>query len=146
MKADLLRSLGDYEGALVILAQLTQLDPNDSTIVLRQVELLERQERLPEALTLIESAIDNSSDPGELYIQAGELHYKLKQYDWALAKYQVALIVQPENGYAYRGIGMTQRKIGNNLAATEAFNHYLRIVPDAPDRGNIKGWLSKYKR
>ena len=67
------------------------------------------------------------------------------QYKRALANYNAALAAQPENDGAYRGIGYSERQLGNTGAAIVAFHHYLRLAPDAPERADLEAWIAKWQ-
>ena len=105
---------------------------------------MEEQGKLSEALVLYSQAIVVSAEPSSLYLHAGKLRYNLKQYSRALANFQEALERKPDNGPAYRGIGLVQRQLRNFPAARAAFKQYLRLMPAAPDRAEIVAWMRRH--
>ncbi len=82
--------------------------------------------------------------PEPLYQAAGMLRYRLGEYRRSLANFKAALAAQPENGPAYLGIGLAQRKLGNDAAAIVAFKNYLRLVPNAPEAAELTDWMRKH--
>jgi predicted Zn-dependent protease len=46
---------------------------------------------------------------------------------------------------AFRSLGLVQKQRGDARAAAEAFDRYLALVPDAPDAGLLRSYLSELK-
>jgi len=72
------------------------------------------------------------------------MRYKLRHYRRALANYQLAADLKADNGSAFYGIGLAQRKLGNYAAAKQAFKEFLRLSPNAPERAELEAWIRKW--
>jgi tetratricopeptide (TPR) repeat protein len=143
LQARLLNKKGDTATAQAVLERARSLQPKNTALVLREVTLLAEQGRPEEALSRIRSAIGDGADPLPLYVAAGRLRYSLGDYARARANYNAAVNTAPENGPAFYGLALCERKLGNRLAAVTAFQTYLRLEPNAPERPEIEAWLAK---
>ncbi len=59
----------------------------------------------------------------------------------ALADFRAAAAANSATSAAYQGIGLVQRKLGNDSAAITAFATYLRLAPHAPDHAELRAWM-----
>ena len=83
-------------------------------------------------------------DP-EAYFLVGE-SYRLENplgpdFSLSQAEYRKALEQDPGYAQAHKELGMTLRQQGQDAAARESFEQYLRLAPDAPDAGIVRGYL-----
>ena len=62
-------------------------------------------------------------------------------FDKAFENYQLAVAMNWRLAEAHREIGMAHRMLGNTEQARDAFERYLRVAPDAPDAGIVRGYL-----
>jgi predicted Zn-dependent protease len=63
--------------------------------------------------------------------------------DAALASYRRAVELDPGTAEAWRGMGLLLERRGERGAAREALERYLRLAPDAPDRGHIRAMIDR---
>jgi len=80
---------------------------------------------------------------GDLLFSRGELYRARgnpRDLVSAIGFYRDALIQDPTNADAYRGIGLAQLR-SRDPAGTEALKKYLEMKPDAPDRAMISTLL-----
>ena len=143
-RAALLRQLGDSAGAEADLERARALEPGNIGLALRQVALLKDQKRLGEALAIYRAILTSAPDPAPLYLDAGQMRYAMRNYRRALANYAIAAELKPDDGAAYYGIGLAQRKLGDFRAAKQAFKTYLQLTPSAPERAELEAWIAKW--
>jgi tetratricopeptide (TPR) repeat protein len=113
-------------------------------LALRQVALLKQQGRLEEALAIYRAILPTVDDPAAIYLDAGQMRYKLRHYRRALANYQLAAELAPDSAPAQYGIGLALRKLGDYQAAKAAFKSYVRLAPSAPERAELEAWINKW--
>ena len=85
--------------------------------------------------------------PDDPYSHAllGTVYFEEKKDNFtrkALEQFQRAVALDSECADAYRGIGLIAYKQGNCGDARTAFQRYLSISPDAPDRQYIEYYLT----
>jgi len=75
------------------------------------------------------SAIEPSVDA---YNEIGFAKYKLLKNDESIAAYKNALLINPANGTAYKGIGDVYRKNYTPAKTTEAIENYTKAIKNNP--------------
>jgi tetratricopeptide (TPR) repeat protein len=143
-RAALLRQLGDSAGAEADLERARALEPGNLDLALQQVALLKQQNRLSDALAIYRAILPSAADPAPLYLDAGEMRYSMRNYRRALANYTIAAELRPDDGAAFYGIGLAQRKLGDFGAAKQAFKTYIRLNPAAAERAELEAWIAKW--
>ena len=63
--------------------------------------------------------------------------------DGALAAYRQALKLDPEFSDVYKRLGILYMEQKRNDRAARSFKIYLQLKPQAPDRKEVEGWISK---
>jgi tetratricopeptide (TPR) repeat protein len=120
------------------------LAPDNLDLALSQVALLKQQGRLEEALAIYRAILPHVADPSTIYLDAGQMRYKLHHYRRALANYQLAAEQSPDSAPAQYGLGLALRKLGDYQAAKAAFKRYLHLAPSAPERAELEAWIDKW--
>lgn len=91
-----------------------------------------------EALKYLSKAMElNSKDP-DAKADAAYANYLLKNYSGAIGLYQAALVYDPANPVLYKRLGIAYKDAGNQAAAIQAFQKYIEMEPDAPDRAEFQ--------
>src|SRR6185295_13455589 len=84
-----------------------------------------------------------TSAPG--YLLLGELERRMgegtDQQERAEAAYRRAIEVAPDSAPAYRALGLLCRGQHRGPEAQRAFQRYLELAPDAPDRPIIASYV-----
>ena len=101
------------------------------TVLLEARKLEEARELLGRAMQLAPQA----AEPVHLL---GQANYLLKNYDGAVALLQRATKIDSGNPFIYKRLGQAYRAVGRPQDAASAFQRYLDLAPDAPDREEIK--------
>ena len=98
-----------------------------------------------ESLALFTRKIESGNDALLALCYRGEV-YRLRSQsgDAELAKADYLSAAQDPQApaVAWRGRGMLARQLGQKAEATEAFERYLELSPDAPDESLIQSYLS----
>jgi tetratricopeptide (TPR) repeat protein len=143
-RAALLRQLGDVGAANDDLERARALQPGNLDLALLQVQVLKEQGKYEEALAIYRAILPAVAQPAAIYLDAGQMRYKLRQYRRALANYRLAAQLEPASGVAHYGVGLALRKLGSYSAAKQSFKEYLRLSPNAPERAELEAWSRKW--
>ena len=72
---------------------------------------------------------------------AGYANYLLENYYGAIALYRAALKIDEADPLVYKRLGLAYQALGDGTNASKAFQKYLEVAPDAPDRKEIERFL-----
>ncbi len=121
---------GDYEGALELYQQATAVAPADADSWFEQGRLQSRLNQIEEADQSIVQAIAHNPDRDDYYAALGYLNSIRGDSARARAAYQMALDRNPENGFAWYNLAVTDYNAGQFRSATDSFHNagqfYLR--------------------
>lgn len=146
----------DYEGALALIAQ----EPTPSIPLLyQQGKALKGLGRNQEALTAFENIIKQDSLQTRAYIEAAACCKPLAKYRQAIAYYQQAISLQPQNKYArlqYINLLLDQKQYrtaldeSNRLAQEDSSAHVLNLQAESMENCYLKdeAWrvIEAYRR
>ncbi len=97
----------------------------------------------------LERYVQARPDDPEGYFLMGEAYRrenpKGPDFSKALASYETAVDRDWRYADAHKEIGMAYRLLGKNAEALEAFERYLRLAPNAPDAGIVRGYLEELR-
>ncbi len=143
---------GDYEGALELYRKAASIDPQDSESWFQQGRLLTRLNRIEEADQGVVQAIARNPDRDDYYAALGYLNSIRGRTARARAAYQMALERNPENGFAWYNLAVTDYNAGQFGSSVESFHNagqfYLRqgrldrveqVISDLGDLGREHG-------
>ena len=104
-------------------------------------EILERKGQYAECAAEYSSAIKLLSVSADLYVKAATCYRKSDSLD--IAQDMLDIAKQKESGFpnVYREQGFVFEKKGLPRQASEAFNLYLELSPNAVDRSEIESKL-----
>jgi predicted Zn finger-like uncharacterized protein len=77
------------------------------------------------------------------FLSQGNDFYRKGDVDGALAAYRQALKLDPEFSDVYKRLGILYMEQKRNDRAARSFKIYLQLKPQAPDRKEVEGWISK---
>lgn len=112
---------GDYEGALELYKLATRSDTADADAWFQQGRVLIRLSRLEEADQSLVQALAHNPDEDGYYAALGYINSKRGEVARARAAYQMALQKNPENGFAWYNLAVSDYNAGNLRDATEQF-------------------------
>ena len=93
-------------------------------------------------------AEDNRSISAETYFTWGNSKYYLGDYKGAIADYDTAIRLKPDNANTYNNRGKAKGDLGQHVAAIADYDTAIRLEPDDAtayyNRGNAKHQLGQY--
>lgn len=117
IKEDYLK-LGDTANAIASIEKAFTLFPDTVNIIANLVDLYIRANQIEKGLSIINAAIQNNPDKGELYYWKGRLELNMEgddKIDNALKSYALALEKNPDLYYAYYDVGFIYYLQGQDL-------------------------------
>lgn len=140
-KAIALEHLGRRHEALAAFDHTLQITPPDAPayaeIVTNTAKTLAQEGRLQDALALLEGAYRAVRAPAHDRVTAweigGDLFAELRQYAQALAQYDQALTLDPENARVWDAKGFVLYQLDQPEAALVAYDEALRLDPSRSD-------------
>lgn len=78
-------------------------------------------------------------------IEVGDYYFKRKNYQAALSRYQEALYYKDNDAAATFKLAICQEKLGNADDARNAYEKYLKILPDGPFAQEAQRGLERLK-
>jgi tetratricopeptide (TPR) repeat protein len=133
--------MGNHKLAIHEFEQERKNNPRGvGTLIALGKEFLE-EERNDEALRVFNEAMQIAPQMPDPKHWAGFANYKLKNFEGAVLLYRAAIAGDPGNPILYKKMGMAYRAMGNALEAKRAFQKYLEMEPDAPDKAEFERFL-----
>lgn len=111
-KADKQFDLGQYQDAETDYRKAAELKSKPETAYNLGNSIYE-QNRMPEAITQYQKAIENTTDPAlksNAFYNMGNAHFQNKEYDDAIKNYKEALKLQPEDQEAKKNLMLAMRQ------------------------------------
>lgn len=71
-------------------------------------------------------------------IKVGNFYFKQGKYKAALNRFREATRYNPSSAEAFLRLGDAEEKMGDKQAASDAYQKYLELAPDAKNAGAIK--------
>lgn len=141
MLAKCYMELGDFQQALDFVKEEKSKNPNLVDPYLLTAEIFNRKEQFKECAAEYSMAIKMRPSSAELYVKAAICYRKSDAID--IAEDMLTIAKQKESGYSeiYREQGYIFEKKGLFAQAQQAFEKYLDLSPNAPDRAIIEAKL-----
>src|ERR1700676_4552801 len=83
-----------------------------------------------DALTELNTALENGEESTEIYSAKGHLQFELGQFEDAVKSYEKLLAIAPRHSTANFNLGICYEKLGRWSEATEAFQKALDVDPN----------------
>ncbi|HSF16421.1 MAG TPA: tetratricopeptide repeat protein [Vicinamibacteria bacterium] len=100
---------------------------------LRAAALFRQGGRIPEAIEVLEDAIQSGPEPDEAYYQLGELLQLTGKLDEAASRYRQALALNPDSAVALNSLGSVLGSQGDFEEARTHFQRALELKPAYPE-------------
>ncbi len=114
---------GDYEGALELYSEASRREPTDAESWFLRGRMLIHLDRLDEADQSLVQAIAHNPDHDRYYAALGYVNSIRSNPDRARASYRLALQHNPENGFAWYNLAVSDYNEGDLRSAIEHFNN-----------------------
>lgn len=75
----------------------------------------------------------------------GMVQYDLRRFDAAIALFEKAFEMRPDPVFLYN-IAQAHRMAGRAADAVAFYRNYLRKAPDAPNAGDVRGWIAQLEK
>ena len=90
----------------------------------------------------------NQTISAETYFLRGNACYNLGLYDLAIANYDKAIQLEPNDAHAYNNRGVSKKNLGQHFAAISDYNKAIQLKPTLAEayinRGNVKADLGQH--
>lgn len=136
-------SAGDFATALEASKSEKRLNPNVADSYILAAEVYTARKQFGECAGEYSQAMKLRPQGAEIYVKAATCYRQSGSFD--VAEDMLALAADRESGYAeiYREQGALYELRGDARSAARAYNKYLGLSPNAPDRGEIESKLSR---
>ncbi len=124
---------GDYNKAIETFLRALKYKPKDSNILKNLALAYRHKKDYPDALAIIEKAIDIDENNPDLLILKGNILFDMGRFPDAVKSYTKALGIAPNNPQALYNTALTFLKTGDELSAVEYFKKAASFDPS----GNI---------
>jgi tetratricopeptide (TPR) repeat protein len=136
---------GDYPVALEALREARTLRPGDPEIMQHEGWVLRRMGHWPEAMELLDRAIQLDPRNATLIWNQGSNNYRLRRYGIARSQYEIALEIEPVSGAGARFPDIVLFSEGDSAAARELLE--IRREFALPGRAEAaEYWLAYMRR
>lgn len=134
------QQVGDLEGAAQAYRSVLETRPGDINALKGLSDLLIQQERPQAAIGLLEETLStadetNQAKPGSVDVTSvqillGEVHYKLQEFDQAIATYDQAAQANPQDFRPVLGKALVLQAQGKTEEAAPLFTSAENLAPD----------------
>lgn len=136
-------SSGDFSSALEASKQEKRLNPNVADSYILAAEVYSARRQFGECAGEYSQAMKLRPQGADIYVKAAQCYRQSGAID--VAEDMLALASSRESGYAdiYKEQGAIYELKGDMRSAAQAYNKYLGLSPNAPDRGEIERKLMR---
>lgn len=139
VRAMVKEQLKDWKAAEADLQFALKLAPTEAALLNHLgYSWVERGERIPEALAMLERAQKLRPYDGAIVDSVGWAYYKLGRYEDAARTLQQAVLLMPEDPTINEHLGDALWKVGKPIAARFQWNHALTFGAQAEARAQIE--------
>lgn len=122
---------GRLEEAAASLAEAVDLEPESRLLNVKLIQSYVRQQAFEEALSACKDASDRfPAEPALLLVQ-GEIQHRLGHHKAAIASFQKAIELDPENTRGYSALADLQESVNDLVAAVDICEKLVEMNPDS---------------
>lgn len=130
----LFSAMGNYKAAVEEFKKEIENNSNHSAAILDLGRTYVTMGAVEDGLREFNKAMAMAPKSAEAKQEAAYANLLLKNYQAAIGLYQAALVYDKANPMIYKRMGMAYKEMGDTRNAASAFQKYLEMEPDAPDR------------
>ena len=142
-RSQLLAKNGKLDEARQLLSQTeTESDDERTKLIIGEAQLLRDADNLPEAIQLIQNALESYPDQPDLLYELGMLAEKNQQFDLMETAFRKVIKLMPDGQHAYNALGYSLAD--RNIRLPEAYDLIktaLSLSPDDPYIMDSMGWV-----
>lgn len=142
-RSQLLGKSGKLDEARQLLTQTeTESDDERAKLIIGEAQLLRDADKLPEAIHLIQNALESYPDQPDLLYELGMLAEKNQQFDLMETAFRKVIKLMPDGQHAYNALGYSLAD--RNIRLPEAYDLIktaLSLSPDDPYIMDSMGWV-----
>ena len=142
-RSQLLGKSGKLDEARQLLSQTeTESDDERAKLIIGEAQLLRDADKLPEAIHLIQNALESYPDQPDLLYELGMLAEKNQQFDLMETAFRKVIKLMPDGQHAYNALGYSLAD--RNIRLPEAYDLIktaLSLSPDDPYIMDSMGWV-----
>ena len=142
-RSQLLGKSGKLDEARQLLSQTeTESDDERAKLIIGEAQLLRDADKLPEAIHLIQNALESYPDQPDLLYELGMLAEKNQQFDLMETAFRKVIKLMPDGPHAYNALGYSLAD--RNIRLPEAYDLIktaLSLSPDDPYIMDSMGWV-----
>jgi tetratricopeptide (TPR) repeat protein len=144
-RAQMYSRMGRTKDALSELEEELKINPRLVKALVEQGNIMSRAGNLDVAMKSFVKAMEINPQDASAKLGAGYVNYMKRQFPSAIALYLSALALDRGNPEIYKKLGLVYKEAGENAKAAQAFQSYLDLNPDAPDRSEYEQFKNQYK-
>lgn len=133
-------ALPEAEAAL---RKATALRPENQAALRTLGRQLLAQSKLPEAEEVFLAVVAAAPESARARCELGEVYRRMERFDDAAAQFEVALSKDADYALALYNLAVVRMQQARGAEAATAFNRYLVLRPDAPERAQIEAALAE---
>jgi tetratricopeptide (TPR) repeat protein len=137
---------GKYKDAIEVYTEYIAKNPRSSEALNWRGMAFDDLNDHQRAMEDYNKAIQIKPDYADAYNNRGELYRKEKKYRDATNDYRKAVEFDKNFAEAFYNMGLVQEAQKNDQLAIQAYNAYLRLLPDAPDKQQLTEKLEALKK
>ena len=144
MRSQIYTKMGRGRDALNELEEELKLNPRFVKVLVERGNVLVKANNIDEAQKSFNQAMEIDPKNADAKMGAGYINYLKRQFPSAIALYQSALAMDKGNPEIYKKLGQAYRDSGDSVKAAAAFQSYLDLNPDAPDKADYEQYRRSY--
>ncbi|HWF00943.1 MAG TPA: tetratricopeptide repeat protein [Caulobacteraceae bacterium] len=135
---------GDWTAAEADLRKALELRPDEPELLnFLGYSWIDRGERLPEALAMVEKAVSLDPQSGAMVDSLGWGYYRLGQYPKAVERLEAAVALEPGDPDVNDHLGDAYWRVGRRLEARFQWRRVLTLDPSAKLKTQVEGKLTR---
>ncbi len=139
-----LERTGDFAAAEADLRLSLQLQPDNAQVLnYLGYSLVDRGQKLDEALAMIQKAVDRQPNNGAILDSLAWAYFRLGRYDEALAPQEAASLLEPVDPVVTDHLGDIYWMVGRRREAEYQWHRALSFAPEEKDALRIRAKLEK---